>query len=439
MATTASETKAVPTTTTTSTTGAKVEAKPVTRSLIVQPDEISAEQPVQPTPAKEDDDTTFEWRKEGQEHGTTTGKDDGEDEQCDEEEEDLKKRGKIDAEDLTTTKKQEVPKAEVVEQKKPKIVDMFSDSPTDDVDDMHVDVSLATKQVNDANAINLTDNWDDTNGYYKYKIGEVVDKYQIYAPIGSGVFSTVVTAKNVETNEDVVVKIIRNRPSMHRSGLKEVEILQKINNISNVKDVQRIHCIAFKDSFTYRNHLCIVFEPMSMSLHALLKKFGKNVGLSMNAVRVYAKQLFMALKHIKSCKILHSDIKPDNIVVNENKNTIKLCDFGSAGEPHESEITPYLKMLKKAEFRSKHFNDNGVFLKEDRDPIDQKLMLTPIEFTKPTKDMLNLLRPQNVVLPEAEIKKVLQLKDLIERCTCLDPEKRITPTEALNHEFLKPY
>lgn len=42
---------------------------------------------------------------------------------------------------------------------------------------------------------------------------------------------------------------------------------------------------------------------------------GKNVGLNINAVRVYAKQLIISLKHLKNCQILHGDIKPDNVVV----------------------------------------------------------------------------------------------------------------------------
>jgi len=79
-----------------------------------------------------------------------------------------------------------------------------------------------------------------------------------------------------------------------------------------------------------------------MNLREVLKKYGKDVGINIKAVRVYAQQLFLALSLLKKCKVLHADIKPDNVLVNESKNTLKLCDLGSASFDNENEITPYL-------------------------------------------------------------------------------------------------
>lgn len=66
--------------------------------------------------------------------------------------------------------------------------------------------------------------------------------------------------------------------------------------------------------FIHLQHLCMVFEPLSMNLREVLKKYGKNVGLHIKAVRSYTQQLFLALKLLKKTGILHADIKPDNIV-----------------------------------------------------------------------------------------------------------------------------
>jgi serine/threonine-protein kinase PRP4 len=79
-----------------------------------------------------------------------------------------------------------------------------------------------------------------------------------------------------------------------------------------------------------------------MNLREVLKKYGKDVGLSIKAVRSYTQQLMLALRHLKKCHILHADIKPDNILVNESKLYLKLCDFGSASLASDCEITPYL-------------------------------------------------------------------------------------------------
>ena len=48
------------------------------------------------------------------------------------------------------------------------------------------------------------------------------------------------------------------------------------------------------------------------------------------------------MKLLKKCQLLHADIKPDNILVNESKSMLKLCDFGSGTNAKDAEITPYL-------------------------------------------------------------------------------------------------
>ena len=52
-----------------------------------------------------------------------------------------------------------------------------------------------------------------------------------------------------------------------------------------------------------------------MNLREVLKRYGKNVGLHIKAVRSYAQQLLLTLKLMKRSNILHADVKPDNILV----------------------------------------------------------------------------------------------------------------------------
>lgn len=125
----------------------------------------------------------------------------------------------------------------------------------------------------------------------------------------------------------------------HKSGLKELEYLRKLND-SDPED--KFHCLRLLSSFYHKQHLCLVFEPLSMNLREVLKKYGKNVGLHITAVRSYTRQLFRALRLLKKCEILHADIKPDNILVNESKLVLKLCDFGSATDASDCEPTEYL-------------------------------------------------------------------------------------------------
>jgi serine/threonine-protein kinase PRP4 len=55
-----------------------------------------------------------------------------------------------------------------------------------------------------------------------------------------------------------------------------------------------------------------------MNLRDVVKRFGKDVGLNIKAVRAYAHQLFLALSLLKKVNIMHADIKPDNILVKFN-------------------------------------------------------------------------------------------------------------------------
>lgn len=72
-------------------------------------------------------------------------------------------------------------------------------------------------------------------------------------------------------------------------------------------------------SFLSENLVCVLFFIFSYFPYnfQVLKKYGKDVGLHVKAVRSYSQQLFLALKLLKKANILHADIKPDNILVSQ--------------------------------------------------------------------------------------------------------------------------
>lgn len=106
-----------------------------------------------------------------------------------------------------------------------------------------------------------------------------------------------------------------------------------LNKLKQADPDDKKHVVRLERTFEHRGHLCIVFESLryasttlylllknldrghSMNLRDVVKRFGKDVGLNIRAVRVYAKQLFLALNLLKKCNIMHADIKPDNILV----------------------------------------------------------------------------------------------------------------------------
>uniref|UniRef100_A0A8C1H5J4 Serine/threonine-protein kinase PRP4 homolog n=1 Tax=Cyprinus carpio carpio TaxID=630221 RepID=A0A8C1H5J4_CYPCA len=341
----------------------------------------------------------------------------------------------------------------------------------------------------------LRDNWTDAEGYYRVNIGEVLDKrYGVYGYTGQGVFSNVIRARDLaRANQEMAVKIIRNNEMMQKTGLKELEFLKKLND-ADADD--KFHCLRLFRQFYHKQHLCLVFEPLSMNLREVLRKYGKDVGLHIKAVRSYSQQLFLALKLLKRCNILHADIKPDNILVNESKTILKLCDFGSASHVADNDITPYLvsrfyrapeiiigksydygidmwsvgctlyelytgkilfpgksnnhmlklamdlkgklpnKMIRKGLFKDQHFDQSSNFLYTEVDKVTEREKVTVMSTINPTKDLsMDMVGRQ--ALPEDQRKKVVQLKDLLDQILMLDPAKRITINQALQHPFIQ--
>ncbi|XP_021814445.1 serine/threonine-protein kinase prp4-like isoform X2 [Prunus avium] len=339
----------------------------------------------------------------------------------------------------------------------------------------------------------LHDNWDDAEGYYSYRFGELLDaRYEIAAAHGKGVFSTVVRAKNLKVGngepDEVAIKIIRSNDTMYKAGMTELAILKKL--VGQDPENKR-HCVRFLSNFKYRNHLCLVFESLHMNLREVLKKFGRNIGLKLTAVRAYAKQLFIALKHLKNCGVLHCDIKPDNMLVNEAKNVLKLCDFGNAMFAGKNEVTPYLvsrfyrapeiilglsydhpldiwsvgcclyelstgkvlfpgatnndmlrlhmelkgpfpkKMLRKGAFTHQHFDQDLNFHATEDDPVTKKTIKRVILNIKP-KDIGSIITGSSGEDP----KMLADFKDLLDKMFVLDPDKRLTVSQALSHPFI---
>jgi len=205
----------------------------------------------------------------------------------------------------------------------------------------------------------LSDNWDDTEGYYRARMGEVLDgRYEVLNSHGRGVFSTVVKAKDLQTPlaagggvdggdtvdgqefAEVAVKVIRANETMYKAAQLEITVLKKL---SGADPENKRHCVKFHRSFEFREHVFMVFESMHMNLREVLKKYGRNVGINIHGVRSFATQMLVALKHLKNCGVVHADIKPDNILVNKSHNVLKICDFGSAMFDGDNEITPYLQ------------------------------------------------------------------------------------------------
>jgi len=306
-------------------------------------------------------------------------------------------------------------------------------------------------------------NHDDSEGYYKANIGEIIAfplsndsmhtkqknlyyndklhnnssteiKFKVLGIVGKGVFSTVLKCVHIRENSQqvtsvksdiIAMKLIRNNETMAKAAQKEVRILRllcyssstsatkqygkvkamatsvttedqqrssslkDVDDESSKKEAQRrlrnhniVRLLELNQDFDlqceesnnndnnsstnenskatknvyqyyqqnqhllleYRLHTTLLFEHLPFNLRETLAKFGKNIGINLKAVKSYGKQLLVALSHLAAHRVVHADIKPDNILVSANFSMVKLCDFGSAffETDSDNEPTPYL-------------------------------------------------------------------------------------------------
>ncbi|KAI4596120.1 U4/U6 small nuclear ribonucleoprotein prp4 [Pestalotiopsis sp. 9143b] len=339
---------------------------------------------------------------------------------------------------------------------------------------------------------------DDKEGYYKIRIGEIMNgRYQVQTTLGKGMFSGVARAVDITNKQTVAIKMMRNNDALRKGGFTEIAILQKLNESD---PENRKHIVKFERHFEHKGHLCLAFENLSLNLREVLKKFGNNVGINLGATRSYAHQMFVALAHMRKCSIIHADIKPDNILVNEARNILKICDLGTAIDKSDAatahnEITPYLvsrfyrapeiilgvpydyavdmwsigctlyelytgkilftgdsnnqmlktimeirgkfstKLYKRGQLWQMHFDDLGNFISIERDKVLDKTNVRTMAIVKPTRDLRTRLTAASGGMNDAETRDLNHFVDLLERCLALNPDKRITPTEALKHPF----
>ncbi|KAJ1847675.1 U4/U6 small nuclear ribonucleoprotein prp4 [Coemansia sp. RSA 2703] len=380
--------------------------------------------------------------------------------------------------------------------------DMFADDDTLPTDPQ-CDIGNSALRNNAllAATVAMTDSCDDPEGYYRSIIGELLDdRYLVQSILGQGVFSSVVKALDKQENTQVAIKIIRQNEAMYRAGIKEQRILERLQSVD---PEGKMHVVRFLRSFVHRGHMCLCFELMSLDLRQIVRKYGRNSGLSLQAVQVYGSHLLLALDLLRRCQVVHGDIKPDNCFVSDQCNNVKLGDLGSACDVAECEITAYLvsryyrapeiilgmpydqaidmwslgvtlfelytghimfpgrnnnhmlrlmmetrgpfsnRMLRKGQMWQQHFEDNGGGVMDlivrpvvNAGAVAGSDIIQRLKIAKPTRDIKSrVLQATPPGSSPKDVELATRLAGLLERCLELNPEKRITPVEALRHPF----
>lgn len=152
-------------------------------------------------------------------------------------------------------------------------------------------------------------------------MSKIIENYLLQKVIGSGQYGKVYKAMNMKTNQVFAVKSIkldkfRIVPKLHEFTINEVQTLSRINNPNIVKFVEMLRT---------SNNVYLIYEYCNNGTLDELIKHRKYLP-EREALSILA-QLLNAFRTLQQENILHRDVKPSNILINDG-SMIKLADFG---------------------------------------------------------------------------------------------------------------
>lgn len=147
--------------------------------------------------------------------------------------------------------------------------------------------------------------------------------YEILSCLGEGAFGKVYKARRRNSDELVAIKCIKTAIKSWEEACKSAELaaLRKLKHSCVVQLKELIR--ETKDGSLY-----YVFEYLDSDLLRLLKMHPK--GLEEAMATELSRQVFAGLAHIHQHGFFHRDIKPDNVLYDTARSSIRIADFGEA-------------------------------------------------------------------------------------------------------------
>lgn len=138
--------------------------------------------------------------------------------------------------------------------------------------------------------------------------------------LGEGTYATVFKGRSKLTENLVALKEIRLE---HEEGAP----CTAIREVSLLRNLKHANIVTLHDLIHTERSLTLVFEYLDSDLKQYLDHCGNL--MSMHNVKIFMFQLLRGLAYCHRRKILHRDLKPQNLLINE-KGELKLADFGLA-------------------------------------------------------------------------------------------------------------
>ncbi|KAF2899232.1 hypothetical protein ILUMI_06944 [Ignelater luminosus] len=285
--------------------------------------------------------------------------------------------------------------------------------------------------------------------------------YESLDMIGTGAYGMVYKARNRKNNTFVALKKVRvplSDDGIPMNTLREIALLKQLDTYEH-PNIVRLLDICHGQRQEKELVMYLVFEHVDQDLASFIQK---STILTNDKIRNISREILSGVDFLHSHRIVHRDLKPQNILVTENCH-IKLADFGLAKTyDFEMRLTSVVVTL--------WYRSPEVLLGQSyATPVDiwsigcimaELFMLKPLFCGTTEGDQLSKIfqilgKPREDEWPESnvpikynsfEIKNKLEIRnlipnlcensyDLIMKMLAFNPYKRISATEALNHDY----
>ncbi|NXT83124.1 STK36 kinase, partial [Zapornia atra] len=254
-----------------------------------------------------------------------------------------------------------------------------------------------------------------------------MEKYHVLEMIGEGSFGRVYKGRRKHSAQVVALKFI---PKVGRSE-KELKNLQR--EIEIMRGLHHPNIIQMLDSFETDKEVVVVTDYAEGELFQILEDDGS---LPEDQVQAIAAQLVSALYYLHSHRILHRDMKPQNILLGKD-GVVKLCDFGFARAMsiHTMVLTSIkgTPLYMSPELVEERPYDHTADLWSVGCILYELFVGTPPFYTSSIFQLVSLIVKDPVKWP-AVISPVF--KSFLQGLLMKDPRQRLSWPELLSHPFI---
>lgn len=288
------------------------------------------------------------------------------------------------------------------------------------------------------------------------------NKYKRTETLGEGTYGVVFKARNIETGQIVALKKIKlelEDEGVPSTALREISVLKTLNHPNVVKLLDVEHG---------EKRLYLAFEYVEQDLKKFMDMHRKKT-FKTRFIQKVAYQLLAGIDYCHSHGVIHRDLKPGNILI-DNRGNLKIADFGLARafaipiKAYTHEVITLWYRAPEILMGDKYYSlgvdiwsIGCIFTELARKrplwPGDSEIDMlykifrlcgTPTEAEWPGISRLPDYNPEFPTWPKQKLSKACgpldpKAIDLLGAMITYDPAKRISARKALTHPFFEGY